>query len=225
MQLLSLHVGRPQQRTSAVRDGQPTRWTSAIYKQPVVGPRALGPTNLDGDAQGDTKNHGGPDKAVCCYPAEHYPSWRELLGLDAASFPYGAFGENFTLVGLTEDQICIGDTFQVGTARVQVSQPRMPCWKLGRKWERPELPGEAVATGRTGYYLRVLQPGLVSPGDPLTLLNRPLPDWPVARVNAIMYVHKDDAALAAEAARLPFLAEAWKSPFRRRVGLIASRAK
>ena len=223
MHLVALQIGLPQERASTIHDGQDVLWTSAIHKASVDRPLALGPTHLDGDAQADLKNHGGPDKAVCCYSAEHYPAWRELLGLDADAFPYGAFGENFTLAGLPESDACIGDVFQIGTARVQISQPRMPCWKLGRRWERPAFPGEVKDSGKTGYYLRVLQPGLVTPGDPLTLLDRPQPDWPVARVNAIMYVHTQDAALAAEAARLPLLAEAWKSPFRRRVGLIATR--
>ncbi len=221
MHLLALHVGQPQERASTVRDGQEVLWTSAIHKQPVDRPLALGSRNLDGDAQADLKNHGGPDKAVCCYSAEHYPLWRELLGLEEAAFPFGAFGENFTLAGLPESEVCIGDVFRIGTARIQISQPRMPCWKLGRLWERPEFPGEVKDSGRTGYYLRVVEPGLVAPGDPLTLLDRPLPDWPVSRVNDIMYVHTKDAALAAEAARVPLLAEAWKSQFRRRAGLIA----
>ena len=223
MHLLALHVGLPRERTSTVRDGQEAVWTSAIHKQTVAGPLVLGVTQLDGDGQADRKNHGGPDKAVCCYAAEHYPFWRDFLGLDAEAFPHGAFGENFTLTDLDEDQVCIGDTFGVGGARIQVSQPRMPCWKLGRQWERPEFPGEVKDSGKTGYYLRVLQPGLVTPGDPLTLLDRPQPEWPVARVNAIMYVHTNDAALAAEAAGLPLLAEAWKSAFRRRAGLIGYR--
>ena len=171
------------------------------------------------------KNHGGPDKAVCCYAAEHYPFWREALGLAADAFPYGAFGENFTLDGLPESEVCIGDVFQLGTACVQVSQPRMPCWKLGRRWEHPAFPGEVKDSGKTGYYLRVLHPGLVTPGDSIALLERPQPEWPVSRVNDILYVHTQDAALAAEAARLPFLAEAWKSSFRRRAGLIAYHAE
>ena len=222
MYLTALHVGLPQERTSTTRDGQDAVWTSAIQKSAVDKPVALGPNGLDGDRQADRKNHGGPDKAVCCYSAEHYPDWRAALGLDADAFPFGAFGENFTLVGLPETAACIGDILQIGAARVQISQPRMPCWKLGRRWERPDFPGEVKAGGRTGYYLRVLDPGLVAAGDSLVLLDRPQPDWPIARVNVLMYVHTKEAALAAEAARLPLLAEAWKCAFRRRAGLIAS---
>ena len=225
MKLHSLQVGRPAQHTSEIKDGQDASWVSGIWKSPVpAGERlALGRTNLDGDAQADLKNHGGPDKAVCCYAAEHFPAWRATLGKSEAEFPYGAFGENWTLAGMTEDAVCIGDTYTVGTARVQVSQPRMPCWKLGRRWERPGLPLEVSGSGRTGYYLRVLEPGKVGAGDTLTLTERPLPLWPVARINRAMYVDKTDADLAAELSRLPLLAEAWRRPFRRRAGLLRSR--
>jgi len=108
---------------------------------------------------------------------------------------------------------------------VQVSQPRMPCWKLGRRWERPSFPLEVSGSGRTGYYFRVLEPGEVGAGDVLTLTERPLPLWTVASVNRAMYVDKDDAELAETLSRLPQLAEAWRRPFRRRVGLLRSRMK
>lgn len=223
--LIALQVGIPQERTSTIRDGQDAVWTSAIVKKPVPMRLRLDRHNLAGDAQADLKHHGGKDKAVCCYSAEHYPLWRHALGLDELAFGWGAFGENFTVEGLTEVTVCIGDVYQVGTARVQVSQPRMPCYKLGRRWGRPEFPSEVKDSGRTGYYLRVLEPGEVGPSDALSLLERPLPDWSVARINDAMYVRKDDAALADELGRLPLLAEAWRSPFRRRAGLIRYRAR
>ena len=223
MKLLSLQVGRPAEHTSEVADGQDAVWVSGIWKSPVFGRLQLDLTNLDGDAQADLKNHGGPDKAICCYAAEHYPGWRGTLEKSESEFPFGAFGENWTLTGMTEDIICIGDTYTVGTARVQVSQPRMPCWKLGRRWERPGLPLEVSGSGRTGYYLRVLEPGEVGVGDALTLVERPLPLWTVASVNRAMYVDKDDAALAETLSRLSQLAEAWRRPFRRRAGLLRSR--
>ena len=223
MKLLSLQVGRPAEHVSELQDGQEAAWVSGIWKLPALGRVRLDLVNLDGDAQADLKNHGGPDKAVCCYAAEHYPDWRSALGKRESEFPHGAFGENWTLVGMTEDTVCIGDTYTVGTARVQVSQPRMPCWKLGRRWERPGLPLEVSGSGRTGYYLRVLEPGEVGAGDMMTLTERPLPLWPVARVNRAMYADKADANLAEELSRLPLLAEAWRRPFRRRAGLLRSR--
>ncbi len=223
--ILSLQVGRPAAHVSELEDGQDAAWVSGIWKFPVEGRLRLDRGSLDGDAQADLKNHGGPDKAVCCYPGEHYPDWRAALGKSEAESPFGAFGENWTLAGMTEDATCIGDTYAVGTACVQVSQPRMPCWKLGRRWERPGLPLEVSGSGRTGYYLRVLEPGEIGAGDALTLIERPTPDWPVARVNRAMYVDKDDAELADTLSRLPLLAEAWRRPFRRRAGLLRWRAQ
>ena len=223
MKLLSLQVGRPAEHISDLEDGQEAAWVSGIWKSPVAERLRLDSANLHGDAQADLRNHGGPDKAVCCYAAEHYPDWRAALDKPESGFPYGAFGENWTLAGMTEGEVCIGDTYTVGTTCVQVSQPRMPCWKLGRRWERPSLPSEVSGSGRTGYYLRVLEPGEVGAGDTLTLTERPLPEWPVARINQAMYVDKADADLAAELSRLPLLAEAWRRPFRRRAGLLRSR--
>lgn len=222
--IASLQVGVPQEQTSPVDDGNAACWVSAIDKNAITTRVALSLTNLDGDIQADLKHHGGKDKAVCCYAAAHYPAWREMLGLNADTFAPGAFGENFTLDGLTEDGICIGDVFTVGTAQVQISQPRMPCWKLGRKWNLPLLPKMVIDSGQTGWYLRVLQTGEVGVGDDFALMERPLPDWTVARINHAMYVEKGNAALAYELGRLPLLAEAWRSPFRRRAGLIAYQA-
>lgn len=222
-QLVSLQAGQPQEHVSQIRDGQEAAWTSAIFKRSVSGRVALGALGVDGDAQADLKHHGGKDKAVCCYASEHYSGWRDALGLDAAAFIHGAFGENFTLSGMTEEAVCVGDVYAIGTARVQISQPRMPCFKLGRRWERPTLPQDAMNTGRTGFYLRVLETGDVGPGDTMALLERPLPEWTVARLNDAMYVRKDDEALADTLGRLPLLAEAWRSPFRRRAGLIRYR--
>ncbi len=223
--ILSLQIGLPQTRTSDMEDGQAREWTSAIAKTPVSGRVALGATHLAGDGQADLKHHGGADKAVCCYPAAHYPGWHALLGLGEDAFPGGAFGENFTVAGLAEDDVCVGDIYSVGGAIVQISQPRMPCWKMGHRWSREPLPGEMIARGQTGWYLRVLETGEVGAGDTLTLRDRPLPQWTVARINHAMYVDKTDGALADALGRLPLLAEAWRSPFRRRAGLIAYHAR
>ena len=225
MKLISLQIGRPAEHVSQIADGKDAEWTSSIWREAVSGRVHLGRTDIDGNAQADLKNHGGPDKAVCCYSAEHYPDWRMELGLSEKGFGHGAFGENFTLAGLTEGAVCLGDIYTVGTATVQVSQPRMPCWKVGRRWERPDLPGEMTATGRTGFYLRVLEEGEVGAGDLLTLQERPLPDYPVARLNDALYVHKTDPVQDEELSRLPLLAEAWRRTFRRRAGLLKWRAE
>ena len=225
MKLVSLQIGRPAEHISQVKDGKDAEWVSSIWRETVTGRVALRRTDLDGNAQADLKNHGGPDKAVCCYSAEHYAAWRTALEVSGEEFRYGAFGENFTLTGLTEDAVCLGDIYAVGTAVVQVSQPRMPCWKVGRRWERPALPGEMTATGRTGFYLRVLEEGEVGAGDTLTLEDRPLPEYTVARLNDALYVHKNDPVQDEDLARLPLLAEAWRRTFRRRAGLLKWRAE
>ncbi len=225
MKILSLQVGRPAEHVSQLKDGQGAAWVSSIWKTTTLARVRLEREDLEGNTQADLKNHGGPDKAVCCYASEHYAHWRATLDTPEAEFPHGAFGENWTLSGMTEDAVCIGDVYAAGTARVQVSQPRMPCWKLGRRWERPSFPLEVSGSGRTGYYFRVLEPGEVGAGDVLTLTERPLPLWTVASVNRAMYVDKDDAELAETLSRLPQLAEAWRRPFRRRVGLLRSRMK
>ena len=126
--LLRIHIGRAATRVDEAGDNP---WTSAIVKSPVTGSIRLGSTGLDGDEQADRSVHGGPDKAVLAYSADHYPAWRQELGIEP--FEFGAFGENFTVAGLTESTVCVGDDYVIGDARVQVSQQRQPCWKLARR--------------------------------------------------------------------------------------------
>lgn len=182
-------------------------WTTAFFKEPVAGPVWLARTNLEGDRQADLKHHGGPDKAVLCYAAAHYPLWRAELGRE---LPHGAFGENFTVEGLDEATVCIGDVYAIGQARVQVSQPRMPCWKIARRWGIEDLSARVQRTGRTGWYLRVLDEGLVAPGDEIARLERPHPEWTIARANAALYTRPRDVdeilALTAVPALAPSLA-------------------
>ena len=163
--LASIQVGRPQLRgdEDAV-DPWDSAWFSGFCKNAVAGPVALRWTNLDGDEQADLDNHGGVDKAVCCYPAVHYDGWRCALNLPDLAF--GGFGENFTIDGLAEPDVCIGDVWKIGTAVVQVSQPRQPCWKLARRWKIKTLTLQVQQTGRTGWYFRVLTEGVVAPGAP-----------------------------------------------------------
>ncbi len=154
-------------------------WSSAFVKEPVARPLMLRSTNLDGDQQGDPRVHGGVDMAVLCYSAEHYPDWRSRLGIEKMG--PGGFGENFTISGQDELSVCIGDVYQVGEARVQVSQPRGPCYKISYRWRRPDLLGLVEASGRHGWYLRVLREGMVSQGVPLEMIEQPNPAWTVRR--------------------------------------------
>ena len=208
--LAALHVGLPRTHTF---EGRP--WRSAIAKCSVATRLWLSEVNLAGDRQANTRFHGGPDKAVCCFALEHYPFWRAELAFGEALAP-GAFGENFTLQGLLEEEVCIGDAFQVGSAVVQVSQPRQPCINLARRWDRPRMPARMVEVGHTGFYLRVLQPGEVGAGDAMLLSGRCRPDISVAFANDAMHQRAGGADRAALLADLPELSDDWRSVFRRR---------
>lgn len=208
--VLSIQVGRPvDYGQPGANDPMDRPWTTSFVKTPVAAPLVLGFTNLDGDAQADLVHHGGPDKAVLCYSAHHYPSWRREL--NRPGLVAGDFGENFTILGLTEADVRIGDVWRVGDALTQVSQPRQPCWKLARRWRIKDLALQVQQTGRTGWYLRVLTPGIVAAGLPLTLVERPFPEWSVERANRVMHLDKHDRALAATLASLPPLSASWKS--------------
>ena len=210
--LLSLNIGTP------AHIGAAEPWTSGIYKTPVQGRVSLSRTNLAGDGQADLKVHGGADKAVCVSAANHYPFWREELGVQDCG--PGWFGENFSVEGQHEKDVAIGDTYRIGTALVQVSQPRAPCSKLGRRWNRLDMPKLVVQSGRTGWYLRVLETGAVECGDALELLERPFPRWTIHAVNALAYSRRGTADIdaARELANCPALAESWRGEFRNVAG-------
>ncbi|TGE25887.1 MOSC domain-containing protein [Hymenobacter aquaticus] len=214
--LASVRVGQPETFIGAGPDSASARpWTSAIHKAEINGPAWLDGLNLAGDAQADLKNHGGPDQALCVYSGAHYPAWTEQLGYPLRP---GSFGENLTLAGdFTEQDVCLGDIFQLGEAVVQISQPRSPCYKLGLRWNVPLLPKWLQDSGRTGWYLRVLQPGLVVPTDALRLLERPYPQWPITRVNSVKYELREDLALARELLECPALGGQWRRKMQGRV--------
>lgn len=216
IRLLSLQVGLPRDYGRADAAAPEERaWSTAFFKQPVAGPVAVGPAGLAGDGVADLRHHGGPDKAVLAYASEHFPLWRAELGLDAAG---GGFGENFTLAGATEAEVCIGDVFALGTARFQVTQPRQPCWKLARRWGVADLVQRVQDNGRCGWYLRVLVPGAVEAGQELRLLERPRPEWSVARAHDLMHHRRDDRAAARALAACPELSATWRATMERRAG-------
>lgn len=152
--IVSLNVGKP---ITVDYLGKPV--STGIYKQPVQGPLYLSSVQFEGDGQADLVYHGGPDKAVCVYPFEHYAYWEEVL---AKKMEYASFGENLTVSGLLEDKVCIGDVYQIGEAVGQVSQPRYPCFKLSQKHGVKDMPARVLETGYSGFYLRVLQEGYIS---------------------------------------------------------------
>ena len=210
MRIESIQVGQPK---SIAKD-----WTTAIYKTPVNGPLFLSETNLEGDRQADLNVHGGVDKAVNVYPLEHYAYWSQrryffFKRLNLPASVNGSFGENFTVSGLHEDQVFIGDTFAVGEAVVQVSQPRQPCWKLARKFKQPKLPAWVQKTGKTGWYLRVLQTGVVSPKNELTLVERGDSYWTLSRANQIMYAREKSIADIESILDCRQLSASWRKTF------------
>ncbi len=213
-EIISIQVGLPRDHGAAEAVHPDDRlWTSGFYKDPIAGPVRVGRLHLDGDGQADLVNHGGIDKAICVYSADHYSYWREQLALP---LPYGAFGENFTVQNLTEADLCIGDTWQAGEVIVQVSQPRQPCWKLARRWRVKTLALQVQENGKTGWYFRVLQEGSIAAPISLKLLKRPFPEWTIARANHLMHHDKGNALLAGELAGVPLLSASWKATLSRR---------
>jgi len=200
--------------------GVEDRWAgkppSAIRKRLLSRAVSLTENGLDGDAQADLRVHGGPDKALHHYPGEHYAAWGVELARD--DLVPGGFGENVSTIGLTEDTVCIGDVFQLGTATVQISQGRQPCWKLNAHTGDDRMAWRFQASGRTGWYYRVLASGEVGVGDNATLIERPCPDWSVARVTAARLRREVSAAEAAELAGMAQLAEGWRAAFARMAG-------
>lgn len=184
---------------------------SAIGKRPVVGRVALATLGLECDAQADLTVHGGPAKALHHYPSEHYPVWcAELNRVDLIP---GGFGENIATIGLTEDSVCIGDIFSIGSAKVQISQGRQPCWKLNAHTGEDHMAWRFQDTGRTGWYYRVLEPGAFEVGDSLTLTERPCPDWTVRRVTNARLTRQIEPTDAATLAALVELAQGWRAAF------------
>lgn len=214
--IVAIQVGLPKQLGNPhAMDPTDQAWMSGIDKAPVTGPVRVGRLNLEGDGQADLVHHGGPDKAVLAYSADHYGDWRGEL--EIAEFPHGAFGENLTVQGLVERDVCIGDIWRIGEVLLQVSQPRQPCWKLGRRWRIPDLPKRVLQTGRSGWYLRVLREGTIESGMEFALQERPYPQWTVLRTASLRYDKQFDPDDVAALAGLQVLATSWRDEFARRV--------
>ncbi len=189
--------------------------STGIFKEPVSGPVFLRPLNLDGDRQADLRVHGGADKAVYLYPFEHYAFWAAETG--RSDFVYGQFGENFTVTGLLEDDVSIGDVFQIGAARLQVSQPRSPCFKLGIRMGDDEFPARFAAANRTGLYLRVLEEGKVQAGDAIRRLEHAADSMSVRDIFFLRHAGNGTREDYARAARLPRLSASWRAAFEKRL--------
>ncbi len=173
--LLSVQIG-------SIAPLGPDRVPSGFVKHPQAGPVAVGPLGLAGDAQADLSVHGGADKAVYGYAASHYAAWIADYPAHRARFVPGAFGENLTLLGLDETDLCAGDVHAIGTVRLQLCQPRQPCFKLALHFADNSLPRAMTHNRRAGWYYRVLEPGHLSAGDPVQVIDRPHPDLPFDRL-------------------------------------------
>lgn len=207
--ILSLNVGKPQVRAFGKKSV-----TTGFCKEPVDHAVFLSAVNFDGDGQGDLVHHGGVHKAVCVYPAEHYDYWERMLERSLAA---GAFGENLTIAGLTEENVCIGDSFRLGEAVVQVSQPRQPCFKLGLVYGRKDMPLLVQDTGYTGFYFRVLKEGMVSPADTLIPLTRQVQAITVAEANRLMHHDKQEWNSIRRLLEVDELSPSWRKTFEKRL--------
>jgi len=213
MKVVSLNVGLPRE---VMWHGRTV--TTGIFKQAVDGRVALRTLNLDGDRQADLTVHGGEYKAVYCYPVAHYDYWKnELPGRE---LPMGMFGENFTTEGLSEDSAHLGDRFAVGSAEVVVTQPRLPCYKLGVRFGSDDMVRRFLASGRTGFYLAVTRQGEVGAGDAIKVISRDENAVPVAEITRL-YIAKrydvEDVKSLRRALRVAALPESWKEYFRERL--------
>jgi MOSC domain-containing protein YiiM len=206
MKITALFIGKPKKQRDARGE-----WRTAIYRTRTDRPVELSRQGLAGDQVADTKHHGSLDQAVCCYPLEHYETWNREYGLSGTEslLGPGSLGENWTLARATESSVCIGDIYRVGTARVQVSSPRYPCWKQERKTGLPGFLSRVKESLRTGWYLRVLEPGIVQEGDELLLEQRFYEGLTLEEVN--ICIHRVGAPeLARQLSETPELSSNWK---------------
>jgi len=210
MRIVSVNVSRPR---LVVWNGQTV--STGIYKTPVAGPVMLRTLNLDGDRQADLTVHGGPTKAAYAYPAEHYAYWGEELS--GTELPWGMFGENFTTDGLSESSVNIGDRFRLGAAEVMVTEPRMPCFKLGIKFGRTDILKRFLASGRTGFYFSVLREGMVEEGDEIESIERDVNNVTVADITRLYANQKSDVETMQRAIALEVLPESWREHFRQQL--------
>jgi MOSC domain-containing protein YiiM len=206
MKLISLNVGRPR---IVMSHGEPV--STGIFKEPVRGPVMLRTLNLDGDRQADLSVHGGVSKAVYGYPIEHYEFWRNEL--PDMELPNGMFGENFTTEGLLEAELNVGDRFRIGEAELMVTEPRLPCYKLGIKFGRSDIIRKFLQSRRTGFYFAVAKEGPVKAGDEFELLTRAADDITITDITRLYAFEKDDLETLRRVVKLEALSESWRKYF------------
>ncbi len=191
--------------------------SSAIDKRRVSGPWGIGVGGLTNDSQANRSHHGGPEKALHHYAFDHYPAWRAEIGAHPLLESPGAFGENLSTLGWTEETICIGDIVRFGSAILQVSQGRQPCLTLNLRFDLKDMAIRVQHSGRAGWYYRVLEPGIAKEGDILQLIERPRTDWTLARLNRLLYHDVNNRAALADMADIAELSPNWRELARRRL--------
>ena len=200
-----LNIGLPKQEVFFGKE-----LTTGICKKPVSGPLVLTPQGFAGDGVGDRRHHGGSDKAVCVYSLDHYPYWERILGIP---LPQAAFGENLSMSGMEEDSVCIGDRYLIGTAEVQVSQPRQPCGTLAARYGREDFVKLVQDSGRTGFYFKVVKEGTVQAGDAVTLIEQDDRKVSVAFANQVFYRERKNRGAIEKVLSVPALSATWKKSF------------
>src|SRR5215831_7780377 len=205
--LLSVNVGLPRDIT-----WQGKTVHTAVWKTPAQGRRMVRRLNIDGDGQGDLAGHGGEHRAVLVYQIGAYSYWQSQLHRD--DFSYGQFGENFTIEGLSDDEVCIGDRYRIGGALFEVTQPRVTCYRVGIRMNEPQMAALLVAHGKPGFYLRVLEEGEVEAGDEIVQIAAGPERMTVAEVNALLYMPGHPRSELEKALRVPALSAGWRDSFR-----------
>lgn len=214
-QLESVQISQPRTYSQTnSRSNKTENWTTSFNKSPVEGWVSVTAAGIAGDEQADKKNHGGIDKAVLFYSADHFDYWQNQLGVPAIA--PGAFGENLTVSGMDESTVCIGDRLSINDVILEVSQPRQPCWKLARHWHLPELPKQVVQSGFCGWYCRVIKNGRIKLETPIALVANPNPKWPVRRAHQVFHQSPVNAATLNELLSLTALSNAWKTSAKHR---------
>ena len=210
MKIISVNIGLPREVS-----WQGKTVTTGIFKEPIKGSVMLRTLNLDGDKQADLSVHGGVSKAVYTYPVQHYEFWKSEL--PNMQLPYGMFGENFTIAGLLEETVHIGDRFRLGAAEVMVTEPRMPCYKLGIKFGRADMVKRFVVSRRTGFYFAVLQEGEIKAGDTIELLSRDGHGITVADITRLYAFERNDLKMLRRVVQVEALPESWRGYFQHQI--------
>jgi len=210
IEVLSVNVGKPE----TIHWGENRKMRSSLMRKPIIGKIFVDAMGFAGDKVADPVHHGGPDKAVCLYSADHFPYWENELSIE---FKPAAFGENVTLKGLVEKDVCIGDVFRWGEVELQVTQPRQPCIKLNRRFNHPQFLKMVRDAGKTGFYCRVLKQGWVETGQPFERIKKDSAGFSIEDANHLMYFDKKAVSKIQEILALQSLSESWREFFQNRL--------